>query len=62
MSVTPIEDHKDHKSLHKSVYACMETGNHELARTILTEYEAIAPNQCEALRLALARDYGTGLK
>lgn len=62
MSITPITDHKDHKSLVRNVYSCMETGNHDLARTILTEYEAIAPNQCEALRLALVRDYGTGLK
>lgn len=61
MSITPITDHKDHRSLERNVYACMETGNHDLARTILTEYAAVAPNQCEALKLALVRDYGVGL-
>lgn len=60
MSITPITDHKDHKSLVKNVYACMETGNFGLAATILDEYEAIAPHQCAELRKQLAEDYGTG--
>lgn len=57
MSVTQITDHKDHKSLVKTVYSCMETGNFELAKQILTEYKAIAPNQAAALIAQLKEDY-----
>jgi hypothetical protein len=60
VSITPITDHKDHKSLVKTVYSCMETGNFELAKTILIEYAAIAPNQAAALRKELKEEYGTG--
>jgi outer membrane protein assembly factor BamD (BamD/ComL family) len=62
MSIHQIDEHKDHKEIQRHVYACMETGNHGLARTVLDEYNETHPAQCEALRLQLSRDYGTGLK
>jgi len=47
-----------HKETERTVYACMETGAFEQAGVIMQEYEAQYPNEYEALRLKLVRDYG----
>lgn len=50
-----------HKDIEFHVYAAMETGNTNRARTILTEYTDEYPEQAESLRASLTRDYGTAL-
>lgn len=50
-----------HRQVHDSVYACMETGNHGQARTIMTEYKHLYPEKGEALYMRVVADYGVSL-
>lgn len=43
------------------VMACMETGNHGEARTVLTELEAVRPDLAAALRSDVTASYGITL-
>lgn len=48
----------EHFAVAEQVYAAMETGNYEQARTLIEEYSDAHPEEARALRLALVRDYG----
>lgn len=51
---------EDHAVL-EQVVACMETGNHSQARTLLVEYGAVSPVNGAGLRVMVIRDYGIDL-
>jgi len=43
------------------VYACMETGNHNQARTILTELRSRNEVLADSIRSDVLADYGVGM-
>lgn len=50
-----------HKEVRRRIEACMETGNFDQARVILTEYTEEWPEQAQALRTDLIPKHGTSL-
>lgn len=50
-----------HFETRERVYAAMETGHNGVARELIAEYSKQHSDKAEALRLALVRDFGTGL-
>lgn len=50
-----------HKDVRRRVEACMETGNFDQARIILTEYDDVWPTQAAALRNDLIPLYNVSL-
>lgn len=50
-----------HRETQEKVYAYMESGHHGAARELIAEYSKQHRDKAEALRLALVRDFGTGL-
>lgn len=50
-----------HRETREKVYAYMESGHHGAARELLQEYGSTYSDKAQALRLALVRDFGTGL-
>lgn len=55
------EEDKLHSAASNMVYAAMETGNFDRARSLLVEYEETHPDHAAALRHAITKDYGTSL-
>jgi hypothetical protein len=50
-----------HRDTREKVYGYMESGHHGAARELIAEYSKLHRDKAEALRLALVRDFGTGL-
>jgi hypothetical protein len=50
-----------HQETQEKVYGYMESGHHGAARELIAEYGKTHGAKAEALRLALVRDFGTGL-
>lgn len=50
-----------HQEVRREVEVAMETGNHERAATIMTQYRAEYPEQARVLSADLVREYGRGL-
>jgi len=50
-----------HRETQEKVYGYMESGHHGAARELIAEYGKTHGAKAEALRLALVRDFGTGL-
>ena len=48
----------EHEKLQDRVYAAMETGNTDQARTLVREYAEEHPTNAEYLRLAIVQEYG----
>lgn len=50
-----------HFAVSEQVYACMETGNAGQATILIEEYAGQYPDEADALRVAIVRDYGRGI-
>jgi hypothetical protein len=50
-----------HFETREKVYAAMSSGHFGVARDLIADYSAQYGDKAEALRLALVRDFGTGL-
>jgi hypothetical protein len=55
------ESMRMHKEMKRGVVAAVETGNFDRARLLLTEYQDIAPDLAEGLRMEIIHAYGTSL-
>ena len=54
-------DYTDTRGIRRHVAACMETGNHERARTVVRELAEFNYPAAVAIRTEISRDYGTDL-
>lgn len=50
-----------HQDVKRKVMACMETGQIDMARTVLEEYKEDWPERAKDLTLDVIASYGTGL-
>lgn len=51
----------DEQAIYDAVYSAMETGNHEVARRTLKEYEETFEEEVKTVRRAVLSDYGVKL-
>lgn len=54
-------DYTDTRAIRQHISVCMETGNHERARTVLRELKEFNYPASVAIRTEISRDYGTDL-
>jgi hypothetical protein len=55
------EAQQTHRACRTRIMAAMETGNFDVARTVLREYNEVAPDGARSIRTELVGVYGTGL-